>query len=165
MSEPRRRRASRWAALAAMAALLVTAAPVAADGPAFTFDLPAGLACADFDLRIEGYGDGPQVWERQLPGGRVITAGTGSRLVYTNLQTGATISTRSNGGVNMTTIYDDGTSRMALTGHNVLILFPADGGPSTTLYVGRVVIRVAADGVWTVAPGAGTATDICAALS
>jgi hypothetical protein len=164
MSEPRRRRASRWAALAAIAALLVTAAPVAADGPAFSFDLPAGWACSDFDLRIEGYGDGQQV-SRELPGGRVIGAGTGNTLVYTNLQSGATLSTRANGAVSITTAYDDGTLRMALQGHNVVILFPADGGPSTTLYVGRVVVNVAADGVWSVAPGAGTATDICAALS
>ena len=47
-----------------------------------------------------------------------------------------------------------------------MILFPTDnGGPSTTLYAGRVTVDVAADGVWTVTKTAGTASDICAALS
>jgi hypothetical protein len=48
----------------------------------------------------------------------------------------------------------------------VLILFPTDvpAGPSTTLYVGRVVFTVVGD-VFTLRSTSGTATDICAALS
>ena len=53
------------------------------------------------------------------------------------------------------------------TGHNVLILFPTDvpAGPSTTLYVGRVVFTVDSDGVFAVTDTNGTSTDICVALS
>ena len=56
---------------------------------------------------------------------------------------------------------------MTATGHNVLILFPSDvpAGPSTTLYVGRVVYTIGTDGVFTLVSTRGTATDICAALS
>jgi hypothetical protein len=56
---------------------------------------------------------------------------------------------------------------VTLTGHNVLFLFPTDvpAGPSTTLYVGRVVFHVDTEGVFTLQSTNGTATDICAALS
>jgi hypothetical protein len=163
MSNVRRRGAAIGAVLAA-ALLLVAATPVAAADQAFAVDFPAGLACAGFDLRIEGYGSGQQV-NRALPGGRIIGAGTGMELRFTNLATSATYATKANGAVTLTTTYDDGASKLMLTGHNVVILFPADGGPSTFLYVGRVVIDVGVDGVWNVQSGTGTATDICAVLS
>ena len=53
-------------------------------------------------------------------------------------------------------------------GHLVLIMFPSDvpAGPSTTLYVGRVVFDVDnATGVFTLREARGNATDLCAALS
>jgi hypothetical protein len=53
-------------------------------------------------------------------------------------------------------------------GHPVLIMFPTDvpAGPSTTLYVGRVVFDVDnATGVFTLKETHGKATDLCAALS
>lgn len=61
----------------------------------------------------------------------------------------------------------DGSQTVTLTGHNILILFPTDvpAGPSTTLYVGRVVFTVDANGVTTLKSTSGTATDICAAVS
>ena len=61
----------------------------------------------------------------------------------------------------------DGSQTVTLSGHNVLFLFPTDvpAGPSTTLYVGRVVFTVDVNGVFTLVSTAGTATDICAALS
>lgn len=164
MAKIRSRSASLLAALASGALLLVAAAPVYAGGPAFQMDLAAGLACPAFDLRIEGYGDGQQV-SRDLPGGRILGAGTGFELVFTNLASGKSITTKANGAASVTTTLRDGSSRMALTGHNVVILFPADGGPSTTLYVGRVSIGVATDGVWTVGASAGASMDVCAAVS
>ena len=52
-------------------------------------------------------------------------------------------------------------------GHLVLIMFPTDvpAGPSTTLYVGRVVFDVAPDRVFTLKETQGKSTDLCAALS
>jgi hypothetical protein len=168
MSTARTKRTTGLASLASLALLLALVAPAAAAEPAFEMDFPAGLACADFDLHVAGYGDGPQV-AREFTGrgGTVLylSAGTGYELTFTNTLTGATLSTRSNGAVNWTTVYPDGSGKMTLMGHNVVILFPADGGPSTTLYVGRAVIGIAADGTWTLGKVAGTATDLCAALS
>ena len=49
-----------------------------------------------------------------------------------------------------------------------MFLFPTDipAGPSTTLYVGRVVFDVnPATGVFTLKETRGRATDLCAALS
>ena len=62
----------------------------------------------------------------------------------------------------------DGTSTFTTMGHLVLFMFPTDipAGPSTTLYVGRVVFDVDnATGVFTLKQTRGTATDLCAALS
>ena len=61
----------------------------------------------------------------------------------------------------------DGSQTLTVTGHNVLILFPTDvpAGPSTTLYVGRVVFTIGVDQVFTLKSASGKATDICAALS
>lgn len=168
MTALRSRRASALAALTSVALLLAVAGPASADEPAWEFTLPAGLACAGFDLQVTGYGPGPQV-DRLFDGsgGTVLNlkAGTGNALTFTNLSSGASISTDANGAVNWTAYYPDGSQRMMLTGHNVVILFPADGGPSTTLHVGRVTIDAAADGVWTVRTIAGTKFDICAAIA
>ncbi len=168
MSTSRSKRATGLAVVAAGALMLTLAGPAAAAEPVFEMELPAGLACADFDLQIAGYGDGAQVGkEFTNPAGtvRALTAGTGFQLVFTNGSTGSTISTRSNGAVSWTTYNADGSQRFNLQGHNVVILFPADGGPSTTLYVGKVSIDQAVDGAWTVTKAAGTAMDICGALS
>ena len=64
--------------------------------PAFEADFPAGCACADFGLRVDGYGDGSQSL-RELLGpdgnGAGSRAGTGYDLTFTNPSTGATFST------------------------------------------------------------------------
>ena len=130
---------------------------------------PAGLACNGFDLRVEIRGiqvvkvftgkDGNVV--------RMLSAGRGSALSFTNLSTADTFSLKANGAVTHTTVNPDGSSTVAITGHNVLILFPTDvpAGPSTTLHVGRVVYTVDSNGVFTVQRVSGKTTDICAVLS
>jgi len=74
-----------------------------------------------------------------------------------------------NGSVTHTTVNPDGSTTVADTGHNVVILFPTDvpPGPSTTQYVGRLVYTVSPppDAVFTVQSFSGQTTDICAALS
>jgi hypothetical protein len=158
-------RATALGTLASMVMLAGIAGPVAAaSDPTFVLDLPAGLAC-QFDLRITGYGDGAQVNRVYGDGAIALTAGKGYALTYTNLGTGASISTKASGAVSWTASYPDGSGQMSLMGNNVVILFPADGGPSTTVYSGRVVIDVAPDGAWTVQTIAATALDVCAALS
>ena len=99
---------------------------------------------------------------------RTLSAGKGAALRFTNMDSGATLSLKPNGSVTHTTTYKpDNSSTVKVTGHTVLIFFPTDfpPGPSTTLYVGRVIYRVDAAGVWTLQEESGKKTDICAALS
>jgi len=135
----------------------------------FTLNFPAGAACA-FELRIDGDG-GNQVYREFLDKNgnlvRSLSAGTGSALTFTNVGTGAALSTQSNGAVTSITYNADGSYTFVTTGHNVLILFPTDvpAGPTTTLYVGRVVFTADSAFNFTLLDHHGTATDICAALS
>ena len=131
---------------------------------------PAGLACADFDLKVEASGGTIKqhdITDRSGEVVRVILAGTGPALTLTNLTSGATYSTPSNGSVTHIAVNPDGTLTYRVTGHNILILFPTDvpPGPSTTLYVGQVGFTVDAKAVFTVTSVAGRSVDICAALS
>ena len=131
---------------------------------------PAGLACADFDLKVEASGGTIKqhdITDRSGEVVRVILAGTGPALTLTNLTSGATYSTPSNGSVTHIAVNPDGTLTYRVTGHNILILFPTDvpPGPSTTLYVGQVGFTVDANAVFTVTSVAGRSVDICAALS
>jgi hypothetical protein len=66
---------------------------------------------------------------------RVIQAGKGYTLTYTNFDTKESISFASNGTVNKTTIDPvTGEQTVQITGNTGLILFPSDipAGPSTT---------------------------------
>ena len=98
---------------------------------------------------------------------RVLTTGTGSALTFTNLDSGATLSLRSNGATGRTTLLPDGSATIVSGGHNVLILYPFEmpAGPSTALYTGRYVVTVAPDRVWTLQSSHGTSRDLCAELS
>jgi len=139
------------------------------DPPAFSVTFPAGLACP-FELQVDGYGAGSQVvktFTDRHGNVKTLTAGTGNALVFTNTDNDATYSTRANGSVTQIVSRPDGSSTIALAGHNVLFLFPTDvpAGPSTTLYVGWVVVDVDAAGVYTVRSASGSAFDICAAVA
>jgi hypothetical protein len=102
----------------------------------------------------------------------LTVAGQGNTLVFTrtlddlcSLNTQKQLSIKTNGSVSRTTFNADGTQTVASTGTNVLILFQTDtGGPSSKLYVGRLVYTIDATGVFTIKSFNGTATDICAAL-
>jgi len=138
--------------------------------PDLVIDLPAGEACAGFDLRIEVWANPNRVFreftDRNGNAVRQLSAGKGNTLVFTNLDTGAQLQLRPNGAVEHTVLNPDGTRLVTITGHNVLILFPTDvpAGPSTTQYVGRVVFTIDTNGVFTLESVSGTSTDLCAAL-
>ena len=157
---------------AAAAALAASTVATAAWGDSATTVqvFPAGLACADFDLKVEASGGTIKqhdITDRSGEVVRVILAGTGPALTLTNLTSGATYSTPSNGSVTHIAVNPDGTLTYRVTGHNILILFPTDvpPGPSTTLYVGQVAFTVDANAVFTVTSMAGRSVDICTALS
>jgi hypothetical protein len=99
---------------------------------------------------------------------RILSAGKGFDLTFTNGDTDKTFELSSNGSVERTTINADDTLTVQSTGHNVLILFPNDvpAGPSTTLYVGSLVYTVdLTTGVFTLQSTSGPTTDICALLT
>jgi hypothetical protein len=155
------------AGLAVTTVLAVSAdAAIAADHDQV---FPAGTAC-DFALAVDLAGGQQKLHEFVDANGntvRTLSTGVGSQLTFTNLSTNATIALRSNGSVTNTVFNADGSQTVTSIGHNVLILFPTDvpAGPSTTLYVGRVVFTIGIDGVFTLKSTSGRAMDVCAALS
>jgi len=165
---------------AALTSLAVASAVLTGAGSAaaadFVIELPAGAACPDFGVRIDGTGGRNHtrtfVDENGNPV-RTITAGTGPALTFTNVSTGDRLTLRSDGSVQRTVLHGDGTRTVTDTGHNVLILFPTDVGgnglpeevPSTNLVVGRLVYDVDAAGVFRVRSVSGRTMDICAALA
>ena len=153
-------------AAAILAALTFTAAQsTVANGPPRPvqppdpISLPAGLACPDFDLHVSWSGGNVHTKDFRDRNGnivRTITAGKGFLLTYTNLDTGNSVTIRTDGSVSKTTYNPDGTQTVSATGHNGLIMFPTDipAGPTTTHYIGRIV--------YTIDPG--TSSSPCSAL-
>jgi hypothetical protein len=168
----RRERAGIGGAIGAIAALMVAlvaglCAPSRAAAVEIVF--PAGIAC-EFELRVEVGESSPVTKQFRDKDGIVVAelvAGKGPALVFTNGDTGATLSLKGNGSVTRTVVNADGSSTLSLMGHNVLILFPTDepAGPSTTLIVGHALIAVDPNGNFTVHQISGATTDICATLA
>ena len=136
---------------------------------AYQVRFEAGQACT-FALLVDVVGgDNRQVKEFKEKNGivRILSAGVGSQLTFTNLANDTTHSLRANGSVTNTTINPDGSFTNTLTGHNVLFLYPTDvpAGPTTTLYAGRVIYTSDQQSNFTLQGTHGKSTDICAALS
>lgn len=156
-------------AVGAAAAVLTSAAMPATAAEGYDEYYDAGVACA-FPLGVT-YGDGgPSKFKELTDGhGNVVGwlwGGRGNALTYTNVDTGATFSSRANGFNWKSAVHEDGSSTLRMMGHSVLIMFPTDvpAGPSTTLYTGQVVSHWAADGTTTVVKESGLQLDICAEL-
>lgn len=104
---------------------------------------------------------------------RYLYAGKGAILSFTNTHSAVTQTYRTGGSVEQVTPNPDGTQSWVSTGHEILILYPTDigvggvPGPSTILYIGRIVFTVdpAHDYFYGVQSFTGKSTDICAALS
>ncbi len=159
----------------AAAAVALVSAPMAtsarADDPpeSIAFELPPDGGCAGFGLRVEGSGSNLHTTELVSPSGRArtITTGRGYALTFTNLESGASVTTRANGSAQQTLSNAEGSQTLTATGHTALILFPTDtpAGPSTRVYTGRVVITVDSASNFIVISSTGPSVDICAALS
>lgn len=166
MSMKKTRTVATAALLAILATTAGTEAAVASD---FTFEFPAGTACA-FPLLVEGtLGNTIDRTFTDEAGNpvRMLSTGTGSALTFTNEITSATVSLPSNGAVTRTTYLADGSTLNVLNGHNVLFLFPTDvpAGPSTTLFTGQVVFTATPTGDFTLLSTHGTSRNLCAELS
>ncbi len=130
--------------------------------------LPTTAAC-DFPIRIDATGSKVHSKEFTDAEGnpvRIIKAGKGATLTFTNLNTLISTTVDPSGSVERTVINPDGTSTVTLSGHNVLILFSTDSpaGPSTVQYTGRVVYTVDQNGNFTVESTSGRQRDICAEI-
>ncbi|MET4637431.1 hypothetical protein [Mycetocola sp. 2940] len=170
MSVSARRRVGASTLAAAALVAVASPAPAAAAPPPYDAVFDAGLACAHFDLGVN-FDSQPNTIFREFTDRngnvvRTINAGKGSDLTFSNASTAVEVSLKGNGFVTRTTLNADGTETVALTGHNVVILFPTDvpAGPTTTLYVGRVVYERSAEGVFTILSTTGESRDICAEL-
>jgi hypothetical protein len=148
---------------------LGTSSALAQTPPDSVIDLPAGVACVGFDLRIEARGTVQQnrtFTDRNGNTVRFISVGKGSTLTLINLNTGSALTLQPNGSGSHYQYKADGSSILSATGHNVIIWFPTDipAGPASYQYVGHVVVHIAPDGVWTLRQSGGRRTDLCAAL-
>lgn len=137
--------------------------------PDFISNFPSGLAC-EFPLKIEGWNGNQQIREMFDKHNilRIISAGTGSTLRFTNETTGKTFVLKSNGVATIDTTYNsEGNILQKDVGHTVLIFFPTDDppGPSTTLYVGQVTVLIDPNWNFTFQSAQGKETDMCAVVS
>lgn len=149
--------ARRTASSAFVASLAVGA--FTAPASAQDFVLPS---CPSFDVGVtigDGAGNPIHVGPRA-----VFLAGT-MTVALDNQTTGATQSVRTAGAAR-TAPGPNGSTIWTVTGPSILFLFPSDpGGPSTTLYQGRLVFNQSADNVTTIKSSTGGTVDLCAALS
>jgi len=136
-------------------------------------ELAPGLACG-FGLRIETWFALNRVLFKEFKDKngnvvRLLNAGAGNTLRFTNVATSKALLVATGGSVEHIKLNSDGSQLWTVTGHNVLILFPTDlpHGPSTVLYVGKLVFTISPppDNQFAVQSSSGTSTDICAALS
>lgn len=169
MSVSPRRQVGASALLAAALLGLAVPAPASAAPPEYDFVFPA---CEGFDLGVNVDDSRSHTVFREFTDRegnlvRTIFAGKGSDLTLANASTGEEIFLKGNGTVMNTTMNADGTATVVSTGHNVILLFPTDvpAGPSTTLYVGRVVYERTAAGDFTILSTTGESRDICAELN
>jgi hypothetical protein len=150
----------------ASAALIVAAQPASAQEHDIV--LPAGVGC-DFALALDNI-EGPPL-RREFTdrnGNKVrVFAGKSGAVIYTNLETGESVSFQSRGTRLRETTDATGTLLLEYSGHVGLVLFPTDvpAGPSTTQISGSLVVTVESSGVTTVQKVQGQQIDICARLA
>ena len=162
-------------AILAVAVSLVAATPASAGKPLrepfvnLPVVVPAGVACADFDVGLGVETDNQTVTTffdtdgnpvRQLITGRLVMS-------VTNLATGDSLLVRL-GGAQHIDFNPSGTLTLVGTGNILLILFPTDvpPGPSTTLHSGRVVVEIdPATGFFNVLGERGSRLDVCQVLA
>jgi hypothetical protein len=151
----------------AIASMLAAAAVVGAAQPASAQEpvsLPADTACS-FPLTFTVTGGNLQ--PRSFQKGRLVEAGSTGTVTVRNDTTGETISFPSRGVGKRSVTDSNSVTTVSTGGQLLLILFPSDipAGPSTTLYTGRVVFTIDAQGNFELQKTAGRQIDVCAELA
>ena len=152
------------------AATVVASPPTPLPPPDSPQIYAAGVAC-DFALRIDLSGSKYHLkpfFDKNGDLVRLIIAGKGSTIAFTNMESGATLSVNAFGFSVDETFGADGTITDTIRGHVNVINTPRDptDGAWTRMYVGRLVLTTdPATGFGTVQSFSGKETDICAALS
>jgi hypothetical protein len=159
----------------ATATVLASAAMIAAAQPASAQDhdivIPEGEACADFALGIDNPEFPPLRREFIDRNGNPVRlfAGQSGAIIYTNLETGESLSFNARGTRLLeTTDPTTGLQTLEFSGQVGLVLFPTDvpAGPSTTQISGRLVVTFdPATGFTEVQTLEGSQIDICAELA
>ena len=135
--------------------------------------LPKGQACPDFGVIIDRTKSDSRVektfFDKNGNPVRYLTAGQGDHFVFTNSASGVTLTVKTGGSVEHKTPNPNGTQTWTTTGHELVVLFPEDtpAGPSTTLYIGRLVFTIDPSSFTFLGIHSftGKSTDICAALA
>lgn len=147
----------RAATSVAVTALAVGATALPADAQDFVFP-----SCQGFDVGVtfgDSHGNPVQV------GPRAVLAAGSRTFTLDNEATGATTSVRTAGALVSARPGPNESTIFTVVGPSILFLFPTDpGGPSTTLYPGRLVFSQGADGVTTILSSSGATRDLCAVL-
>jgi opacity protein-like surface antigen len=148
------------------------AAPPKVSGPPDDLHLvlPAGTACAGFELHADGTDSQVRTTTFTNNAGvvlRTFSSGKGYNLTYTNPDNNATVSFPSTEITEDTIFHKDGTRTVTNTGQFGIIMFPTDipAGPSTTQYNGRVVYTADAANNFEILKTKATQIDVCDALS
>jgi hypothetical protein len=156
------------ATILASAAMIVAVQPASAQEE-HDVELPAGVGC-DFALGLDNIEGPPLRREFTDQNGDKVSlfAGKSGAVIYTNLETGESVSFQSRGTkLRQTTDETTGIQTFEFSGHVGLVLFPSDvpSGPSTTQISGRLVFTIDSGGVTEVQTVEGKQTDICARLA
>lgn len=143
--------------IAGVAALVVGGSALPANAADIVFP-----SCPGFDVGLTpltNHGNPSQAGPRA-----VGAAGNGTSIID-NETTGATTNFLGAGAFKAQE-NPDGSVTFTATGSTIVFLFSTDvGGPATTIYTGRVVSQVSADGTFEVLSHSGSTTDVCALLS
>ena len=147
-----------------------TSAPVPADPPDYAVEFPAGWACSNFGLRLEGWSGKGQFRELKDKNGytRLAFAGQGDAWRLTNLLNGKSISTRNNGASALYKTYlADGSTKVSVRGHALIVWYPTDlpPGPWTSLHSGQLEYQLSPSGQGSLVSMKGHSTDVCTALN
>jgi hypothetical protein len=135
--------------------------------------LPKGQACPDFGVTIDLISPDHRVsktfFDKNGNPVRYLNAGQGNHFVFTNSASGVTLTVKTGGSVEHITPNPNGTQTWITTGHELVVLFPSDtpAGPSTTLYIGRLMFTIDPSSFTFlgIQSFTGKSTDICAALA